>query len=348
MVERTSRDGLAPSAGFSGFRDALGATVVELESALVEPHELDGPLAELYGAYRAELDTLGLWDRDLERRHAVERISRELAAWQGRPLFVHGFEDLTGAQWALLEALAGRAEVTVSLPYEPGRTAFAALERRAAELAALAAGHVEELPPRAGAYAEQALAHLERGLFSDASPAPVALHGALRFLEGAGSRGALELVGEAILELLRSGTPAEEVAIICPSLERSRTALETALSTLGIPFAVEGGIPLRQSAYGQALLSLLRFGWLSGGRQDLYAFLRSPYSGVQRASADYLEGRLRGVGSRCVKAATCLYTVTPDRHFEIERQDGLITVSACSGHGFKHSPAVGEELAGLV
>lgn len=60
---------------------------------------------------------------------------------------------------------------------------------------------------------------------------------------------------------------------------------------------------------------------------------------------EYLDGRVRHLGS-CVKASTCLYTVTPDRHFAIgDHEEGLITVSACSGHGFKHSPALGEELA---
>ncbi|HEX8207968.1 MAG TPA: N-methyl-L-tryptophan oxidase [Solirubrobacteraceae bacterium] len=60
---------------------------------------------------------------------------------------------------------------------------------------------------------------------------------------------------------------------------------------------------------------------------------------------EYLEGRVRHLGP-CVKASTCLYTVTPDRHFAVgDEEHGLITVSACSGHGFKHSPALGEELA---
>jgi sarcosine oxidase len=63
---------------------------------------------------------------------------------------------------------------------------------------------------------------------------------------------------------------------------------------------------------------------------------------------DYVSGRVRGVTANCVKATPCLYTVTPDRHFAIEQHDGLITVSACSGHGFKHSPALGEEIARRV
>ena len=43
-----------PSARFSGFADSLGATVAELESALLEPAELDGELADLYAAYRLD------------------------------------------------------------------------------------------------------------------------------------------------------------------------------------------------------------------------------------------------------------------------------------------------------
>src|SRR5437899_1170379 len=92
---------------------------------LLEPYlaRLDGELAGLYAAYRAELDALGLWDRDLLRRRACERLQRDLDAWHGEPVFAYGFEDLTAAEWALIEALAGRAEVDVSLPYEPGRAA---------------------------------------------------------------------------------------------------------------------------------------------------------------------------------------------------------------------------------
>ena len=57
---------------------------------------MEGDLGLLYSAYRAELDRLGLWDRDLLRRRAVERLRSELDAWDGRPVFAYGFEDLTG------------------------------------------------------------------------------------------------------------------------------------------------------------------------------------------------------------------------------------------------------------
>lgn len=52
--------------------------------------------------------------------------------------------------------------------------------------------------------------------------------------------------------------------------------------------------------------------------------------------------------SRCVRAVVCKYTVTPDFRFVIDHHpdnDRVWLASACSGHGFKHSAAVGEALA---
>jgi len=60
---------------------------------------------------------------------------------------------------------------------------------------------------------------------------------------------------------------------------------------------------------------------------------------------------LPGLSPRCVRFVTCLYTVTPDFGFVIDRlpeASRVIVASPCSGHGFKHSPALGEALAELV
>ena len=290
---RDSENGLAASARFAGFADALGDAVAELESALLDPAELEGDIAGLYLEYRAELDRLGLSDRQLRRGHAAELVASDLAAWDGTPVFAYGFEDLTGAQWALLEALAGRADVTVSLPYEPGRAVFASLERTAGDLARLADGRIEELAPQRW-YRAEALAHLERTLFTERHETPPAIEGAVHFLEGAGSRGALELVADEILALLRAGKPAEGIAVIAPNVERRRAALETVFGAFGIPYALEGTMPLGRTPFGHALLGLLRFVSLSGKRRDLFAFLRSRYSGLPRHRVDFLEGRLRG------------------------------------------------------
>ena len=138
--------------------------------------------------------------------------------------------------------------------------------------------------------------HLERTLFAETTSEPPPLDGAVRFLEAAGSRAVLELVGEEILALLRDGTAPEEIAVVAPSVEKLRAPLETVFAELGIPYALEGRLALGRTPFGQALLGLLRYAWLGGGRQELFAFLRSPYSGLPRTRADFVEGRLRGPG----------------------------------------------------
>ena len=289
---------LGDSARFAGFADALGSTISELESGLLDPGDLDGDLAELYARYRTELDRLGLWDRDLQRRYAADRLAGELGAWDGRPVYAYGFEDLTATQWRLLEAFAGRADVTVSLPYEPGRAAFASLERTSSDLARLADERIEQLPPRYAEVAHPVLAHLERALFQDAPPAAPAAEGAIRFLEGAGTRATLELVADEVLQLLRAGSAPEEILVVCPSLDRVRGPLEAAFGALAVPYALDATLRLSHTPLGHAMLSLLRFAWLGGGRRDLFGFVRSTYSGLPRAHADFLEGRLRGRGIR--------------------------------------------------
>jgi sarcosine oxidase len=57
------------------------------------------------------------------------------------------------------------------------------------------------------------------------------------------------------------------------------------------------------------------------------------------------------ISPQCLRTAACLYTVTPDSHFVIDHHphtDLVWFASACSGHGFKHSAAVGETLAELA
>lgn len=65
----------------------------------------------------------------------------------------------------------------------------------------------------------------------------------------------------------------------------------------------------------------------------------------------HVEGRFAGATPRVAQAAACLYTVTPDRGFIIDRHPGhdrIHVVSACSGHGFKHSAGLGKAVAEWV
>ncbi|WP_297352642.1 N-methyl-L-tryptophan oxidase [Paraburkholderia sp.] len=62
----------------------------------------------------------------------------------------------------------------------------------------------------------------------------------------------------------------------------------------------------------------------------------------------HVAGKIAGVTAERVKASVCTYTVTPDYGFIIDDHPALknvTVVSACSGHGFKHSAAIGEAVA---
>ena len=120
------------------------------------------------------------------------------------------------------------------------------------------------------------------------------------------------------------------------------------------------------------------FIWLHGEEEQSYGFpippgtaglkvasesydrpLGAPEDGGTPVSAEetgavfarHVAGRLRGARAVPVKAKTCLYTLTPDLGFLIDSHpasERILIASACSGHGFKHSPAIGEALAELA
>lgn len=66
---------------------------------------------------------------------------------------------------------------------------------------------------------------------------------------------------------------------------------------------------------------------------------------------NYVEPFFDGIGRKCLKSSVCMYTVSPDSGFVVDNvpgEDNIWIASACSGHGFKHSAALGETLAETV
>jgi len=64
-----------------------------------------------------------------------------------------------------------------------------------------------------------------------------------------------------------------------------------------------------------------------------------------------LAGPLPSAFARVTQLKTCLYTMTPDEHFVIDRHpewQNLVFAAGFSGHGFKFAPVVGEALADMV
>jgi sarcosine oxidase len=139
--------------------------------------------------------------------------------------------------------------------------------------------------------------------------------------------------------------------------------------------------PIRDGHYAQ-LRDMPGFIWDLGGRHDdvvhldgFYGFpaIDGPDGGVKVAAESYertatpdgrqhpatrsqsrrmyqqcVEPYLPWLGAEPLRTVSCLYTSTRGHRFVIDRHpeyDSVLIVSACSGHGFKHSPAIGEAVA---
>jgi len=63
---------------------------------------------------------------------------------------------------------------------------------------------------------------------------------------------------------------------------------------------------------------------------------------------DWVRERLPDVNPEPAATDSCLYTMTDDESFVVERRGRVVVCSACSGHGFKFAPAIGRRVASLA
>jgi len=63
---------------------------------------------------------------------------------------------------------------------------------------------------------------------------------------------------------------------------------------------------------------------------------------------DYVRRFLPGLAPEPYAETTCLFTNTPTEDFVIDGVDGVTVLSACSGHGAKFAPLLGELAADVV
>jgi sarcosine oxidase len=70
--------------------------------------------------------------------------------------------------------------------------------------------------------------------------------------------------------------------------------------------------------------------------------------GLEQEAAAYVAERLPGLDPAGLGPETCLYTMTADEDFVLDRAGPVVVGGGCSGHAFKFGPLLGEVLAGLA
>ena len=69
---------------------------------------------------------------------------------------------------------------------------------------------------------------------------------------------------------------------------------------------------------------------------------------LENEAADYVRNRLPGLEPAGLAPETCLYTMTADEDFVLDRDGPVVVGGGCSGHAFKFGPLLGEVLADLA
>ncbi len=305
---------LRHSAARPGFALAFARLLDELQESGLSPAEMEAAtgtledsaylddLARLFVAYGQVRDRIGLVDSHLIARQAIAGLDREGEAWEGRPVFLYGLDDLTANQLALVRSLAGRAEVTVSIPHEEGNPV---LEARSSLLRELReAGVATETPtePNPANTEDPLLFHLERQ-FGATSPERRRPGPGLTILRSAGERGEAEAIALEAAKLLAAGTDPAQIAIALRDPRRRGPAIASVLESCGIAIALEAEMPVTATSIGGTLVALLEAEFGAGRASDLLRFLRGP-SGISPRQVDWFERRIRR--SRAQSAAAAL------------------------------------------
>jgi superfamily I DNA/RNA helicase len=317
---------LSGSAAGGGFARAAGRLIAELEQERVSPPRFTSALrqwagaapdrvayarelAAIYRRYQEELARLDRVDAEMFAWGALDALRERPARWGGTPVFFYGFDDLTPIELDTIETLSRQAEaaVTVSLTYEPDRPALAARATVVEELRA-SAQSVSRLPALEEYYApaaRTALHHLERHLF-EADPPVVDPGDAVALMEAGGERAEAELVAAGVLAALGDGVPAEEIVLVCRSLNGSGELFERELAHHGVAATSARQLPLEHTALGRALLALTRCALLPAPQrsvEDLIAYLRHPGLVEVADALDRLEADLRRHGTQRASTA---------------------------------------------
>jgi len=325
-----------------GFVSALAATVAELEVRRVTPARLEAALkawvsvdgsgaaagsedlGRLYGEYRRLLERIGRTDPERRAARALDALRLEPARWGATPVLMYGFDDFGVLQLDAIETLGAvvDAPVTVSLTYEPGRTALGSRAGTFETLRPLAVEH-RRLEARAEYYAPRARAalhHLERSLFEPGAERIQDAAGAVRLLEGGGERAELELVAGEVRALLDEGIRPEEIAVVHRMPSAVAELLGEVFAARGIPYALECRVPFANTAIGGALLGALRSTTAAGEVGDLLAWLRAPGLLAHPELADRLEAQVRREG---VTSAARAREIWEAEHWRLEALDHL-------------------------
>lgn len=308
-----------------GFVDALLDLVDDFREAMIDPDTLGkrieeaglGGLGRLEAVYRAYLEGLGDSGFTDSPQLATEAIASLPRAWpEGRPLFISGFDDMTGQQIELVRRLVVEADVdvTVTVTHEPGASDSTESDNPATRFtdwmvsSLVNLGDQVETEPLErgvadGKVVDRLLDEVSRRLLRTLpnGTAPLEPGPQLQIFDSSGLRNQAEALGAEVARLVSGGVSPGSVAIVTQSPSTEGRLIAEVLERYQIQTGLEAETAAGTTAVGAALAALLR-ATDDGTADDLIAWLRGPL-GPDSASVDRLEFECRRYGERTAEGA---------------------------------------------
>ncbi len=289
-----------------GFLDSLLDLVDDLRSEeILTAEELQerireagipglGPIGPVFEGYLERLDRSGGTDMPGLISNAVRLLPD---AWEsGSPLFMAGFDDLTGQQREMVRRLAvgeRGVDVTIAVTHEPDNPGTAISNELVAVLREIggATEMTEEQFERDETGGDVSpLLHRLTGRFLRPPVAGEALlepDPSLTLIEAAGTRNEAEAIGSEVARLIDSGVEPGRVGIAVASPGAEGRLIRDVLERYEVPVALEAEIPAGSTLIGSAIAALIR-AITRDSIDDLLFWLRAP-SGTDPETVDLLE-----------------------------------------------------------
>ena len=277
-----------------GLIDAALTTIDDFRANLVGVEQFDsgetvdlvGPMAGVYRYYLEELERTSLTDLPARTALATARTFEE---WQGRPVFIAGFDDLTRQQIELVRRFAEQTEVLIAITHEQGNLAMAVTEALLGALIEIG-GVVERETERPSLSPDHdpLLVALERAFLGPATAGSLEPGDAVNLIEASGRRGEAEAIGAEIARLVDQGVDPGEIAIAIDSPATNGRPILDLLTEYGIPASLEAETKAPETVTGQAVINLLRTGSGNGRADSFFSLLRGPL-GLDPAAVDEAE-----------------------------------------------------------
>lgn len=269
-----------------GLVQSMLQLVDDLRNGLVDPDSFDSHVAgigssflentgSVYRAYLERLKASGLSDPP---SNGLAALKTPLDGWSGRPVFVVGFDDLTGIQHELLNRLSSVTDVTIAITHEDENPSMAVTDRLLARL--VADGGVVD--PESSwkvkdeeSVHDQLLLDIEKNFMRLPEGETLEPGKALTFLHSSGSRGEAEAVAAEIASLIDSGIKPGQIAIgvSLPAVNGAR--FRDLLAAYDIPVTLESETAARSTATGRAVLELISAAMPGAGAADLISCMRA-------------------------------------------------------------------------